>query len=256
VIPIPEQNRLRERFSRELKSRVRIDYFTLKPTPIYVPGRECAHCEDVQTVLEELAALSPRISLTVHEFREDDPAARTLGADKVPGIVIRGQTNRPLRYFGTPSSHQFAVFIETLLDAARGVVELQPESVRTLRKLRADVSLRLLVTPACPYSPVMSRTAFRFGLQSVRVKVDVIEAGEFPAIVQQLGIPAVPLTVLNDQYATPGIVEEADLAEAVLLAAEGKEVRAVSRPGSVTPLVQAQPRTARQPSSSGLYIAR
>ena len=251
-----DQNLLRGRFSRELKSRLRVDYFTHKPSPIFVPGRECTHCEDVQTMLEELAALSTRISLTVHEFQPGDKTAAALGVDDVPAIVLRGQANRPLRYFGMPSGSQFLGFIDTMIETASGIVQLQPETVKTLRKLRSDVGLRVLVTPACPHSPLMARTAFKFGLQSVRVKVDVIEAGEFPSLLQQVGAPVVPVTVINDEYATPGVIDEGDLAQALLLAAEGKEVAIVSKPGTVTSLVpqssQPEPRT----SASGLIIPR
>jgi glutaredoxin len=256
VISMRDQNTLRQRFARELKSRLRIDFFTRKPSAIFVPGRECIHCEDVQTMLEELAALSPRISLTVHEYEEGDKAAAALGVDNVPAIVLRGQANRPLRYFGMPSGAQWPGFVETLFETASGIVQLQLAAVQTLKKLRSDVTLKLLIMPGCPHSAVMSRLAFKLGLHSVRIKVDVIEVAEFPQIIAQIGAPVVPVTVINDEYATPGVLDEADLAQALLMAAEGKEVTVVSRPGTVTPLVapkgQATPRT----SSSGLYIPR
>ena len=37
-------------------------------------------------------------------FLDQEPeVAKSFGVDKVPGIVIRGQTNRPIRYFGVPA---------------------------------------------------------------------------------------------------------------------------------------------------------
>jgi glutaredoxin len=251
-----DQNVLRQRFSRELKSRLRIDFFTRKPSPVFVPGRECLHCEDVQTMLEEVAALSPRIALTVHDFREGDPAPAALGVDNVPAIVLRGQANRPLRYFGMPSGAQWPGFIETLFETASGAVSLQAETLRTLRKLRQDVSLKLLVTPACPHSAVMSRVVFKLGLASARVKVDVIEVTEFPQVLAQIGAPVVPVTVINDLFATPGVLEEQQLAEALLLAAEGKDVKVTSKAGTVTPLRPPESRPAPRTSASGLFIPR
>lgn len=256
MISMRDQNTLRQRFSRELKSRLRIDFFTRRPTPIFVPGRECVHCEDVQAMLEELAALSPRISLTVHEYEDGDKTATALGVDNVPAIVLRGQANRPLRYFGMPSGAQWPGFIETLFETASGIVQLQPETAKTLKKLRTNVTLKLLITPACPYSALMSRLAFKLGLQSVRVKVDVIEVAEFPQLVAQIGAPVVPVTVINDEYATPGVLDEADLVQALLLAAEGKEVTVVSKPGTVTPLVAPQAQPAPRTSPGGLFIPR
>ena len=114
-------------------------------------------------MLEDLAAVSPRIALTVHDIEADEATAQKLGVDKIPAIVLRGQTNRPLRFFGIPSGNQFPVFVETLIAAATGLVELEPETVRSLRKLRNDVSVQVFVTPTCNFSPAMAFNAFRFG---------------------------------------------------------------------------------------------
>ncbi len=55
MIPLRDQEILRERFQRELTSRVRIDYFTQRRSPLYVAGREaCAYCEETRTLLEEM----------------------------------------------------------------------------------------------------------------------------------------------------------------------------------------------------------
>lgn len=245
MIPVAELNRIRGRF-RDLTSRVRIDFFTLlKQGEVAVAGRECAHCDDIQAMLEDLATVSTRIALTVHDIEADIETARKLDADKIPAIVIRGQTNRALRYFGSPSQRQFAVFIETLIVASTGAVELEAETVRTLRKLRSDVSVQVLVTPTCPFSPVMAFNAMRFGLQSVRVKVDVVDVTQFPGLLQRIGVPAVPLTIVNDAYATPGVLSESDMAKAILQAAEGEDVSVASKPNTVTVLARPQPR--RQP---------
>jgi alkyl hydroperoxide reductase subunit AhpF len=242
VIPVAELNRIRARF-RDVKSRVRIDFFTLvKQGEIAVAGRECAHCDDIQAVLEDLAAVSPRLALTVHDIEADIEIARRLDVDKIPATVIRGLANRPLRYFGSPSQRQFPVFIETIVAAATGLVELEDETVRTLRKLRTGVRVRVLVTPNCAFSPIVAFNAMRFGLQSARVKVDVIDVTQFPALLQRVGVPAVPLTIINDAYATPGVLVEADMAQAILQAAEGEDVSVTSRPNTVTVLARPAPR--------------
>ncbi len=257
MIPVREQNRMRARFDRELKNRVRIDFFTRRSSEVAQPDRECVHCDDVQSMLEDLTALSTRISLTVHDLEQDADVAAALSVGKVPAIVLRGQANRAIRFFGTPAGSQFTVFLETLIMTSNGAVELQSETVKTLRKLRSDVSLRVLIAPSCTFSPIMAFNAFRFGLQSTRVKVDVVEIVEFPAVIQEIGLPAVPLSVINDTYATPGVVEEGELAQALLQAAEGKDVMIRSRPNTVTMLAkpqQGQPKQRR--TASGLYLPR
>ena len=259
MIPLRDQQALRERFQRELNSRVRIDYFTQKPSSIFIPGRqECAHCADVQVLMEELASLSQRMTLNVHDIDHEPAIAKTLGVDKVPGIVIRGQTNRPLRYFGVPAGTQFPGFIETLLDAGRGSVSLAADTAKQLRKLKTDVHLQVLVTPACPYCPALVRTAAKMALQNVRVKLDVIEAGEFPAVVQRYGVRAVPTTVINDTAALPGAMDEATLLENILRVVEGKPITAGTRKLNATALAPANPKPQQKPAqtvtASGLIV--
>ncbi len=88
MIPLREQDYIRDRFAQDLKGKVKIDYFTQKASALYVPGREeCPQCEETRTLLEELAALHTNVSLTVHELADEPEQAQKLGIDKVPGIV-------------------------------------------------------------------------------------------------------------------------------------------------------------------------
>ncbi len=225
MIPLREQEYIKERFARELAGKVRIDYFTQKPSALYVPGREeCAQCEDVRVMLEELAALSDKVSLTVHEFRDAQEEAQKLGVDKVPGIVLRGPANRALRFFGIPGGNEFPNFVETAIEASKQQVEVGPEAAKQLKKLKDDVSVAVYVTPTCPYCPGVVRAAYRLALTSAHVKASAVEIGEFPRLAQQLGVRAVPLTVLKGKSAIAGALDEAALAEAIVKAAGGGDV--------------------------------
>ena len=148
MIPLREQEYIKQKFAAELTGGVRIDYFTQRPSPLYIPGREpCAYCEDVGVMLEELAALSDKVTLTVHEFSQERQAAARLGVERIPGIVIRGPANRPLKYYGMPAGHEFPALIENIVDASRGKADLKPETARALRKLKSDVTVQVFVTP-------------------------------------------------------------------------------------------------------------
>jgi alkyl hydroperoxide reductase subunit AhpF len=202
--------------------------------------------------------LSERISLSVHDLSESEKLARDLGVDKVPAVVIRGQINRPIRFFGLPYGGQFMGFVETLIDAAKGQVQLQPETIKQLRRLKNDVKLQVMVTPNCPHSPAAARMAMRFGLQSVRVKVDIIELGEFLPLAQRHAIRAVPAVVLDEKLVLQGAMEEHALAEQVLRAAEGKPYTGPARVGPGTLFApqtnQPAPQAQQRVSSSGLIL--
>lgn len=259
MIPLREQEVIRQRFEQELRSRVRIDYFTQRPSRIIIPGRQdCPHCEDTRAMLQEIASLSPRVSLTVHEFSEAEKEAAALGIDAVPGIVVRGQTNRPLRFFGMPFGSQFPVFVETLIEASTGAPGLAPETTKQLRKVRTDVHLRVLVIPTCRYSAAVAHTAFRLGLAHPRVQVDVIEIGEFPHLAQQLAIRVTPTVLIGDEIAIEGALNEAQLTQRLLKVVEGKGLSTEELQGNGgTPFAPPSEQSQRPVQSpSGLILPR
>lgn len=263
MIPLAEQNVLKQRFARDLQNRVRVDFFGQKHGGMYVPGRidRSAVCDDVRKLLHELASLNLRISLTAHDTDDDTETARALGVQAVPAIVLRGQTNRPVRYYGNPRVKQFLAFVEALLMVAHGKPALQPETTRTLRKLRSDVSVKVFVTPACEHSPVAVLNTLRLSLESSHVKLEVFDVSVFPETIGPFFVQATPMTVFNDQYAIAGVIDEVNLAEDVLTTAQGGEPGKGGDPKRLTPLPRPQPRQQQQQrgprtSPGGLYIPR
>jgi len=221
VIPLREQEYIRERFERELEGRVKIDYFTQRASALYVPGREdCAYCEDTRVMLEELASLTDKITLTVHDFTASPEEARKLAVDKVPGIVVRGPGNRALRFFGIPGGNEFPNFVDTLIAASKQRSDVGPEAAKQLKKLKERVSIAVYVTPTCPHCPGVVRAAYRLALASPHIDAAAVEIGEFPRLAQQLGVRAVPLTVFDNRVAIAGAMDEQGLIEGALQAAE------------------------------------
>ncbi len=255
MIPLRDQEYISQLFARELEGRVRIDYFTQRASKLIVAGREeCVACEDTRKLLEELSALSEKITLTVRELADEPDEAKKLKVDKVPGIVVRGPANRPLRFFGAPGGNEFSNFVETLVTVSKARVELAGETAKQLKRLKDKVSIAVYVTPTCPYCPQVVRAAYRLALASAHVEAAAIEISEFPRLGQQIGIRTVPLTVLNDQTSIAGAMDEAALVEAVLKVAEGK-VASRTEPGEATSIEPA-PAAAPQPSRSGLILPR
>ncbi len=255
MIPLREQEYIRQLFSQELEGKVKIDYFTQRPSAIYLPGREeCGTCEDTRKILEELAALSEKIQLTVHELAEARDEARKLKIDKVPGIVMRGPVNRPLRFFGMPGGNEFPNFIEAIAAASKTKLDVGEETAKALKKLKDKVSITVYVTPTCPHCPGVVRAAYRLALASAHVEAAAVEIGEFPRLAQQLGVRAVPMTVINDRAVVSGAVDEAGLLQAARKAVEGDMSPATAQAGATT---VAAPRAPQAPSpASGLILPR
>jgi len=252
VIPLRDQEYLRARFAREMVGAVRIDNFTQRNLPIYIPGREeCAFCEEIQQTLKELAALSEKIKLNVYEFSESAAEAARLKVDKVPGTVIRGPLNRPIRFYGFPAGQEFPAFVEDIIDASRGKVELAPETVRQLRKLRREIAIQVFVTPTCSHCPGVARLAHQMALESPRISADVVEISEFPRLAERYRVQAVPVIVIEERVVLVGALDEPTLLAQIVQFARGKTLQpAAAAVGPSTPLEQ-QPTERRE---SGLIL--
>jgi glutaredoxin-like protein len=260
MIPARDQAAIRAHFERDLHSRVRIDLFTQRTTPIIIPGRPlCPLCEEAQVLVAELAALSQRLVLTVHDIHAEAKAAAALGIDKPPAIVLRGAGNRPLTFFGMPTGTGFSNFVDMIVEASevsKGTNGLQPETAKQLKRLRDDVKLQVFVTPSCDHSPVVVRGALRIGLQNHHVRAEAIEITEFPDLIQRFQIEATPTIVIDDSLVLTGAMDEATLVDCLLRVVEGKPVDpAMVNTGASTPLALSQPQEVRLPGS-GLIIPR
>jgi alkyl hydroperoxide reductase subunit AhpF len=156
VIPLKDQEFIRQKFAAELAGPVKIDFFTQKELGIFVPGRkECPACKPAQEMLKELAALSDWISLRTHIWEEEREEAARYGVEMIPATVLRsngrsrggGRDGRLLRFFGLPGGNEFPAFIETIIDVSHGISRLSESSRKQLRKLKQDLRLQVFVTP-------------------------------------------------------------------------------------------------------------
>ena len=156
-MPIPESElpKVQESLREALQGRVKVDYFHRRKSALLVPGQEpCESCEEVQAVLEQLSAASDLIDLQVYQYDDEPELAKKRQIDRVPGIVVRGEVNRPLRFFGLPGGALFPVFLQALVDASVRAPTPAPEVARALKKLRQPVQLRVF---GCHWTPTRER---------------------------------------------------------------------------------------------------
>lgn len=228
MISLADQDVIRKRFATHLIHTVRIDHFTQPNVEIIAPGREpCPTCDDAVAVMRELAALSGNIRLEEHLLAEGG-ATEKFGIEQAPATVVRGPNNRALKFYGLPGGRTFPIFVETLVAAAHGGFDEQRNGVsldlttkQRLKRLKDDVRMTVFVEPRCGYSPQMALLAFALGLESHRIKVEVVEIGEYPRLAARLRLAATPTTILNNDVVVTGAVNEADMLARIMRAAQG-----------------------------------
>jgi len=146
---------LRQRFATELHDDVRIMLFTQPPMQLYIPGiDQPVNLRETQQLMEEVAALSPKVHLEVHNWKEEPALAQAYGIDRVPAIVLErppapgaADAQGRARFFGLPAGYEFRVLVDDLIDLSRGQTELAETTRQRLAELAGPLRLQVFVTP-------------------------------------------------------------------------------------------------------------
>jgi len=223
-----DKQEVKKHLEEKMQEPVTVTLFTQAPSKIIVPGeQECPSCEETRGLLEEVAALSDKITLRVRDFRENKDEAVAMGVQKIPAIIMDGKKPGSVRYYGIPSGYEFAVLVGMLVDVSRGKTDLSEESKQALATLKNEVHVQVLVTPTCPYCPAAGRLAHQAAMESEKVRADVIEVAEFPQLVQKYAVRGVPKVVFNEDTSMDGAAPE-PLFVQQLVAVGGGELRSSS----------------------------
>ena len=216
LISEQDKTQLRRTFRKDLKRQVQLRLFTQKQSLLTIPGRECPYCPQTELLMEELAGLTPKIALETVDFYGQPDIAREQGVTRIPAIVLSADETARVKFYGAPLGYEMATIVEDIKTISRGVSPLSMDSRKKLRQLNQDVHIQVFVTPTCTFCPAMARLAHALALESPRVKSDVIEIQEFPALGQAYGVRSVPLTVINEHIRFTGAVTETQFMERVL----------------------------------------
>jgi glutaredoxin-like protein len=191
---------LQDRFEKEMEEEIKIIYFT--------QDFECQFCKETRQILEEIAALSDKIKLEVHEFDKEKEIAKKYGVDKIPATLIFGKKEYGIRFFGIPSGYEFSTLIEDIIHASTGKTNLKEEIKEEIKKIEQPLHIQVFVTPTCPYCPTMVHIAHQMAVENGNIRADMIEAIEFPHLAQKYNVMGVPKTVINDKREIVGAVPE------------------------------------------------
>ena len=74
-----------------------------KPVGVQFFGTEsgCEYCADTRQLLEEIVALSDKLSLSLYNLEQDAEVARRYRVDKTPAIVITGWDGEQIVDYGS-----------------------------------------------------------------------------------------------------------------------------------------------------------
>lgn len=189
---------------------------------VFTQEMECDHCRNNRTLAEEVAGLSDRLSIEVHNLQLDKEKSEEYGIDMVPATCVVGEKDYGVRIYGVPSGYEFTSLLTAIERVGHRDSGLKRATRRKLAGLNRDVDIRVFVTLTCPYCPMMVTLAHRFAVESERITASVVDAGEFPHLANRHQVMAVPKTIIDGSASLEGVQPEEKLLEHVLEAASRK----------------------------------
>lgn len=208
------QGQVKEEFAN-LDQPVKMVVFTQK--------MECQYCTETRQLVEEVASLSDKLSVEIHDFVDDKDVVDKYGIDKIPAVAIVADEpdskdeakDYGIRFFGIPSGYEFSTLIEDIVMVSQRDSGLSRQTRDQLAALTEPLHLQVFVTPTCPYCPQAVRLAHMMALESDLVTGDMVEAIEFPHLSQKYQVMGVPRTVINEDTYMEGAAPEAMLMDKV-----------------------------------------
>jgi glutaredoxin-like protein len=187
---------------------------------MFTQEMECKFCVETKQLMIELAALNDKINVEVHDFVADADLAKEYGVDRIPALVIMGEKDYGIRFYGLPYGYEFQTLLDDLKTVSSRTTDLLEETKAKLHEIKTPVTIRVFTTLTCPHCPAAAITAHKFAMENPLIRAEVIDAGEFPELAIKYTVMATPKTVVNDKVEFVGAVSEDMFLKQVLLATQ------------------------------------
>lgn len=152
----------------------------------------------MEQLAKELAEANRHISVHVRDFDSDKELGFEYAVSQPSTMCIVGKEKRHIKVLGIPAGYEFAPFLQTILDVSKGSTDLPKDMENRIKAIDFPVTMKVFVTPTCPYCPGAARLAHIMALINPNIHGELVEANEFPELSQKYQVSGVPKTVIND----------------------------------------------------------
>jgi len=206
-----QKERIKSDFREKLENPVKILMFTQEV--------ECQFCAQTRQLINELAPLDERIAVEVYDFVRDASKAKEYAVDKVPALVVMGEKDFGVRFYGLPYGYELQTLLDAVINVSKKQTDLSDETKNRLKEIKKPVHIQVFVTLTCSYCSIVAGLAHKFAIENELIKAEVIDVSEFPQVGLKYGVMGVPKTVINEKIEFVGAFPEDLFLEHILLAA-------------------------------------
>ena len=162
-----------------------------------------AKSREMGSFLCHLTGLSPLLRLRLLVPGEDAVLDGQLDATLLPATGVGGPLPRMI-FHGVPGGKEITAFAAAILNAGGAAKELDKYTLRDIEKIGSHLEVQTLVSLSCQHCCQLVIHAQRIAWENPSVTAHMIDANLYPALVRQLKLERVPLTVVNGKRQFPG----------------------------------------------------
>jgi len=199
LIDEKSRNMLEERFKKEMVEPVNVILFTAK---LNTTPEQDETINFMRQILKELSEIDKRIS--IKEASLFDEIATKNNIKVIPSLIIYSEKfPGKFIFHGTPAGYEIQSLVEILTMFSSGESGIADTNIERLKKIDKSLSLKVFVTPTCPYCPMSVILAAKMSLASDgKIIAEGIEAEELPELSREFQVSSVPQQVINDDPST------------------------------------------------------
>ncbi|MCS7171577.1 MAG: thioredoxin family protein [Aquificaceae bacterium] len=190
LLNLEVRTQLKDIFSKELKEPVSLKLFS--------QAIGCETCHIAEGLLKELVETDPeRIKLEVYSPLVDKEISQRYGVDRVPTIVIEGDSDYGIRYIGLPAGLEFTTLVQGIVQVSKREPRLSEKTLELLKGVDIPMEIMVFVTTSCGYCPSAAITAMNFAMASDYIKALIVDASENMDLAERFQVVGVPKIVIN-----------------------------------------------------------
>ena len=141
-----------------------------------------------------LCSLSPLLRLQLLEPGENPELDDALDASLLPATAVGGER---MIFHGVPGGKEITAFAAAILNAGGAAKPLDRFTMKDIQKIDTPLALQVCVSLSCQHCCQLVIHAQRIAWENELVTAHMIDANLYPALVQQLKLERVPMTVIN-----------------------------------------------------------
>ncbi len=173
---------------------------------LFVKDHDCLYCGDTKELVTQVADLSKKVKIEVHNDDIGTGKAAEMGVKHQPAIVLHGADAYKVRFYGIPAGHEFGALIAGIIAVSTGRVPLEEDMIADIKDIDKPIHIQVFTTPQCPYCPDMVRLAHYAAILNPLIEADMVESLEFQDLANKYSVFGVPKTIINEDIHLDGAI--------------------------------------------------